>query len=170
MSLPIVLIGPMASGKSAVAAALAPMLGASALDTDALVTAAHGKIPSIFAAHGEAGFRRFESEALAEALEQAPRAVVATGGGAVLAPRNRELLARGFCVYLLTDAATVSPRIRGDKGRPLLGTDPLDAWTRIFTERRALYETAADLTIDTRGSSVARIASAIRDAYRDAGH
>ena len=51
-------------------------------------------------------------------------AVVATGGGSVLAAENRAVIAAGFSVYLLTDAATVAPRIGADTTRPLLGGDP----------------------------------------------
>jgi len=183
MSTPIFLIGPMASGKSAVGAILARLLGTTLIDTDARVVAAHGTIPEIFAAHGEAGFRRFESQALAEAVrphaQAAPGAdpagpcapaVVATGGGSVLAPGNRELIATGFSVYLLTDAATVGPRIGADTTRPLLGATPLESWSRIFAERSELYEATATLCIDTRGRTAAQIAEAILTAYRDAGH
>ncbi|GAA5226850.1 shikimate kinase [Paeniglutamicibacter antarcticus] len=170
MSTPIVLIGPMASGKSAVGALLAPMLDAELIDTDALVVAAHGPIASIFAVHGEEGFRRFESEALALAMDRSAQTVVSTGGGAVLAPGNRELLADGFCVYLLTDARTVAPRIGADRNRPLLGADPLQSWSRIFDRRKELYEGSAHLTIDTRGLGVGQVACLILTAYRDAGH
>ncbi len=183
MSTPIFLIGPMASGKSAVGAILARLLGTTLIDTDARVVAAHGTIPEIFAAHGEAGFRRFESQALAEAVRPHAKvapgadpagpcapAVVATGGGSVLAPGNRELIATGFSVYLLTDAATVGPRIGADTTRPLLGATPLESWSRIFAERSELYEATATLCIDTRGRTAAQIAEAILTAYRDAGH
>lgn len=178
MSTPIFLIGPMASGKSAVGALLAGLLGTTLIDTDARVIAAHGSIPEIFAAHGEAGFRRFESEVMAAAVPtQAQRdaratapAVLATGGGSVLAEANRELLADGFCVYLLTDEATVAPRIGADTTRPLLGSNPLEAWARIFAMRSDLYERTATVIIDTRGKTPGQIAGAILAAYRDAGH
>lgn len=170
MSTPIVLIGPMASGKSAVGALLGRALDAEFIDTDALVIAEHGPIPAIFDAHGEAVFRRFESRALASAMGRETPAVVATGGGAVLAPENRQLLERGFCVYLLTDARTVAPRIGADRTRPLLGQDRLDSWSRILARRQELYEGCAHLTIDTRGLNADQVASLIATAYRDAGH
>ncbi|GAA1862798.1 shikimate kinase [Paeniglutamicibacter psychrophenolicus] len=179
----------MASGKSAVGAILARLLGTTLIDTDARVVAAHGTIPEIFAAHGEAGFRRFESQALADAVrphakaahakaapgipapaDRCAPAVVATGGGSVLAAGNRDLIATGFAVYLLTDAATVGPRIGADTTRPLLGATPLESWSRIFAERSELYEATATLRIDTRGRTAAQIAEAILTAYRDAGH
>lgn len=178
MNTPIFLIGPMASGKSAVGAILARLLGTTLVDTDAVVVAAHGPIPEIFAAHGEAGFRRFEARALADAVRPVPRdgtgahapVVVATGGGAVLSAENREVIASGFGVYLLTDAATVAPRIGADTTRPLLGGTPLESWSRIFALRRGLYEATATWCIDTRGRTAEEIAESILTAYRDAGH
>ena len=180
MSTPIFLIGPMASGKSAIGAILARLLGSTLVDTDARVIAAHGPIPDIFAAHGEAGFRRFETQALADAVrparqgdgaaEGAAPAVVATGGGAVLSAQNRAVIATGFSVYLLTDAATVAPRIGADTTRPLLGDSPLESWIRIFAQRSGLYEATATLCIDTRGRTTEEIAESILTAYRDAGH
>ncbi|MFL4474185.1 shikimate kinase [Paeniglutamicibacter sp. MACA_103] len=175
MSTPIFLIGPMASGKSAVGAILARLLGTTLIDTDAVVVAANGPIPEIFAAHGEAGFRRFEARALAEAVRPDPDApgapaVVATGGGSVLSAENRAVIAGGFSVYLLTDAATVAPRIGADTTRPLLGATPMESWTRIFAQRSGLYESIATLCIDTRGRAAEEIAESILTAYRDAGH
>jgi shikimate kinase len=180
MSTPIFLIGPMASGKSAVGAILARLLGTTLIDTDARVVAAHGPIPVIFAAHGERGFRRFEARALADAVRPgrendagaavAAPAVVATGGGSVLSAENRAVIASGFSVYLLTDAATVAPRIGADTTRPLLGATPLESWSRIFAQRSEFYEATATLCIDTRGKSAEEIAESILTAYRDAGH
>ncbi len=125
MNRTIFLIGPMASGKSAVGAELARLLGSRVLDTDALVVQEHGPIREIFTRSGEAAFRGFETEALRNAARNRPAPadarlpmVVATGGGAVLAPENRALISAGFAVYLFTDAQTVAQRIATDTGRP----------------------------------------------------
>ncbi len=216
MNRTIFLIGPMASGKSAVGAELARLLGSRVLDTDALVVQEHGPIQEIFTRSGEAAFRGFETEALRSAANTAtqsasntdskadPKAspnaqaadgiplVVATGGGAVLAPENRALISAGFAVYLFTDAQTVAQRIATDTGRPLLAaastsTQPtsasstgnlpttaapaataLEAWEKIFAQRAHLYEQCADVRIDTRTQNPVDIAEAIITAYRDA--
>ncbi|PQZ93808.1 shikimate kinase [Arthrobacter sp. MYb227] len=185
MSRTIFLIGPMASGKSAVGAQLARQLGTTMIDTDELVVQEHGTIKEIFAAGGEPAFRAFESEALRQAAaagdsrEATPPLVIASGGGAVLAPHNRELLATGFTVYLYIDAQTVAKRIAGDVVRPLLAgapddttqePSPLETWQNIFTTRTHIYEGCADLTLDVRTQNPAEIAEAIITAYRDAGH
>jgi shikimate kinase len=166
----IFLVGPMASGKTIVGRAVAGLLEAGFVDTDEMVVQGAGPIAGIFAEHGEAGFRRLESAALAAAVERADAAptVVATGGGAVLDPANRALLAGRFTVYLLTDLDTVAPRVRTATGRPLLdaGDDALRRWTDIFAVREPLYRDCAQLTIDTRGATPAELAETIADAYR----
>jgi len=170
----IFLVGPMASGKTIVGRAVAGLLEGGFVDTDEMVVQGAGPIAGIFAEQGEAGFRRLESAALAAAAGQADAApdasptVVATGGGAVLDPANRALLAGRFTVYLLTDLETVAPRVRTATGRPLLdaGSDALQRWTDIFAVREPLYRDCAQLTIDTRGATPAELAGTIVDAYR----
>ncbi|MGJ9402072.1 shikimate kinase [Arthrobacter sp. KK5.5] len=161
----IFLVGPMATGKTAIARELSRQLRVRFIDTDAEVESAHGPIPGIFAAGGEAAFRAAESEALRKAAE-AGDAVVATGGGAVLDAENRVLLAERFTVYLETDIATVGPRIRHAGARPLLAGDPLARWTEIFTAREPFYRECARLTVDARAGTPAQIATTIGDVYR----
>src|SRR4051812_17648318 len=95
------LIGYRGTGKSTVGPLLAAALGWEFADADDLIEAAAGRsVADIFAAEGEAGFRDREAAALAE-LCRGERRVVATGGGAVLRPANRELLAAsGFVAWL----------------------------------------------------------------------
>lgn len=114
----VVLLGYRGSGKSAVGRGLADKLGVPLIDTDAMVTAAAGAtIAEIFAKQGEATFRTFESRALAEALRQGD-AVIATGGGIVLATGNRAALEAypHPRVYLRCEAAELLRRIEADAG------------------------------------------------------
>lgn len=161
----IFLIGPMATGKTAVGRRLATLLGVRFIDTDAEVTSAHGSIADIFAHGGEAEFRVLESAALRAAADQ-HGSVVATGGGAVLEAANRELLAAEFTVYLETDVETVRERIVGATGRPLLEGDPLQRWRTIFAEREPYYRQCSTLTIDARVGTPAALAQIIGGAYR----
>lgn len=166
------LIGPMASGKTTLGRAVARNLGVPFIDTDAWIVAHHGQIADIFAASGEPGFRVLETEALRQALETADAhgGVVATGGGAVVTPENRELLGRRFTVYLEIDEETVAPRIERDQHRPLLSrqadAEPLAKWRRIFSERAGLYQDTARHTVDVRSGTPAANAELIVDAYR----
>ena len=111
----------MGSGKTAVGRTLARTLGLPFHDSDAEIERRTGvDIPYIFDKEGEAGFREREREAI-EALTALEGIVLATGGGAVLLPQNRRLLAaRGRVVYLETSVAQQAHRVRFGRNRPLL--------------------------------------------------
>jgi len=146
--LTLVLVGPMAAGKTSVGRKVARLLDVPFIDTDKRVVAEHGPIPEIFAALGEARFREFEREAVAAAIAEG--GVVSLGGGAVVDADTRTLLHRHPVVFLTVTAEAVERRIGGG-GRPLLVGDenPVKRWRAIFDERRGWYEEVADLTVDT---------------------
>lgn len=152
---PVVLIGLMATGKSAVGASLATRLGWTFVDTDQLIVQRHGRISAIFAQQGEPAFRKLEARVVAGVLGEAPaNQVVSLGGGAVLDARTRTLLDGARVVFLDADLATVRRRITRDRSRPLLADDPVEAWSRMDRERRPLYERLAGHVLDTRGRSI----------------
>jgi len=163
----IFLIGFSGTGKSRVAALVADMLGWRALDTDALVEEEAGlSIPEIFRRRGEAWFRAAEARALARAaaLEEV---VVATGGGIVLRPENRRLLAQGLVVCLEALPQTILERLRGEKTseRPLLeGPDPLRRIVALKAQRQHLYA-LADHTVHTDHLSPGEVAQEVVQAW-----
>lgn len=146
--LTVVLVGPMAAGKTSVGRKVSRLLEVPFTDTDKRIAAEHGPIPQIFAEHGEPYFRDLERTAVAEAV--AAGGVVSLGGGAVTDTATRALLAQLPVVFLTVSAEAVSQRIRG-AGRPLLTGegDPVERWRTIFAERLGWYEEVADLTVDT---------------------
>jgi shikimate kinase len=111
---------------------------------------AGASIPTIFEHSGEAGFRSHEREALARVLGGRGQ-LVSTGGGAVLDPENRALIAeRGFVVYLRVSVAAQLERLARDKGRPLLQRqDREQVLHDLAAHRDPLYRELADLTLDT---------------------
>ncbi|WP_347233249.1 shikimate kinase [Cryobacterium sp. MDB2-33-2] len=151
---PLVLIGPMAAGKTRVGKRVARVLGVPFVDTDALVVSGHGSIANLFSRYGEGHFRALERIAVGQAL--ATRAVVSLGGGAVLDPGTRADLARCRVVYLSVTEKAVAGRIKGGK-RPLLAGG-LSDWIRIYELRRPLYEELAGLHIDTSNRQMDSIA------------
>lgn len=154
---PIAFIGPMGSGKSRVAARLAQRLDRPCLDLDAEVEDRAGQtIVAIFAHDGEARFRELESVALRDMLIN-DTAVIATGGGVVLAPANRESLRdRATVVWLRADVATRLERMRDERAqRPLLhGDDPESTLAKLDAVRTPLYRELADFEVDTSGMGV----------------
>ncbi|MDN4611415.1 shikimate kinase [Arthrobacter burdickii] len=164
---PVVLVGPMASGKSAVGRMLAQRTGARFIDSDREIVERHGSISTIFEEQGEQAFRTLEASIVGEALG-AGDAVVSLGGGAVLHPDTQALLAQATVVFLDTDVATVLPRISGDTGRPLLAERPAERWQELYDERRPLYAALATVVMDTRGRSVREVTDAVLSALGNA--
>lgn len=146
--LTLVLVGPMAAGKTSVGRKVARLLEVPFSDTDKRIAAEHGPIPQIFAEHGEPHFRNLERAAVGAAI--ADGGVVSLGGGAVTDAETRALLKQHPVVFLTVTADAVARRIRG-AGRPLLAgeDDPIARWRTIFDQRRGWYEEVADLTVDT---------------------
>ncbi|WP_208750243.1 shikimate kinase [Arthrobacter sp. PM3] len=166
---PVVLIGPMAVGKSAIGHQLAQHLGSAFVDTDAVVVEQHGTIAEIFASRGEHAFRELEARAVAHAIEAArgSNAVISLGGGAVLDSGTQQLLGRCTVVYLECDAETVAERIAKNSGRPLLAGDAMGRWLTLFATRQPVYERLADLVLDVRNGSVPELAHRLEDALEE---
>lgn len=156
------LTGFMGAGKSTVGPLVAARFGQPFVDLDALIEAREGlSIPAIFEARGEAGFRDAEHAALAS-LATAPATVVATGGGVVLREENRALLRRlGTVVYLAVTPEESLARIGGGEGRPLLAGRGIDAAREIMAVRAGLYESCADVRVDTVGSSAGEVVAEV---------
>ncbi len=159
----IVLVGMMGAGKTSVGKRVARRLGWQHVDADHCIEARAGRtIPEIFAADGEAGFRRIETDTLDDILRRAERTVVSTGGGAVLAPDNRTLLrARATVVWLRARPETLLQRVRGGKGRPLLADDPVGSLRRLDAERRPAYADAAHVVVDVDGLTTDQVADVV---------
>lgn len=152
-SRPIVLIGPMAAGKTYIGTHLARFYGYEFLDADQLIVERHGEVSEIFEIFGEAHFRELERKTIEEVLTSPVyrNTVFSLGGGAPMTDSVAELLKDECVVYILVDAETVTPRITGNKTRPLLQPNPVERWTDIFERRRTRYEELAHFTLDARG-------------------
>lgn len=150
----LILVGPMGAGKSELGRRLARHYDLPFIDIDREIEAGAGcSISDLFAREGEAGFRRRESAMLAQCLHRPDAAVIATGGGAVLAAGNRALLrAQGCVVHLHLDVAGQLRRLADDQSRPLLARpDRAAVLEALATERAPLYAEVATLRFDTGG-------------------
>jgi len=150
----------MGAGKSTVGRLLARRLKRNFYDSDEEIERRCGvRIPVIFEIEGEAGFRARETQIIAQ-LCVLENAVVATGGGAVLAEENRRIIAaRGVVVYLHARVPHLWQRVRHDRNRPLLATaDPQKKLDALYAERDPLYREVADLVVDTGKQSVQTLA------------
>ncbi|MCX4957977.1 shikimate kinase [Streptomyces virginiae] len=145
----VVLVGPMGSGKSTVGALLAERLGVPFLDTDHEVQRRTGRtVADIITTDGEPSFRELEHEAVARAAAE-HTGVLALGGGAVLHPGTRALLAALPTVFLDVRVDEAMKRLGDGAGRPLLADGPRRRWEHLMADRRALYLGLARAVVPT---------------------
>lgn len=160
----IVLVGPMGAGKTTVGGLLAQRLGVTMRDTDEDVEAAQGRaISEIFVDDGEAAFRALERAAVAEAIATHD-GVLSLGGGAVLDPGTRDLLAGHDVVFLRVGLSDAVKRVGLGIGRPLLLGNVRGRIKTLLDERTPVYESVATLSIDTDGREPGDIAEEILTA------
>ncbi|MDY0310182.1 MAG: shikimate kinase [Castellaniella sp.] len=155
----IFLVGMMGVGKTTIGRQLAAALGRKFVDLDHAIEARCGvRIATIFDIEGEAGFRRRETASLDEYTRRSGL-VLATGGGAVLAAENRHMLrTRGCVVYLRAGADELYRRVARDRSRPLLRTEnPRQRIVDLLAQREPLYESVAEITLDTGDQPVAQV-------------
>lgn len=164
----IVLVGMMGAGKTTVGKILAKQLGKTFIDSDEEIQKRTGvKISHIFDVEGEEGFRQRES-AVIQDLIKLDNIVLATGGGAVLKPENREALQQnGVVIYLKSGVHDLWQRTRHDHNRPLLQTaNPKAKLQELFEQRDPIYTAVADHVVHTGKQSVqVLIARLIKNIY-----
>lgn len=155
----------MGAGKTTIGRLLARRLNMTFIDSDHEIEARTGaSIPWIFEIEGEPSFRRREADVIRDLTAQ-NGIVLATGGGAVLNPDSRKLLAeRGTVVYLRASVNSILQRTAHDRNRPLLQTaDPRKKLEDLTAQREPLYREIADLVIDTGRPNVQSMVQTILD-------
>ena len=158
---PVFFIGFMGAGKTSVARKLARLCGIASVDMDTYLERREGrKIKDIFAEEGEGAFRAIETDVLRELLWKDPL-LVSCGGGVVTREENRALLDEGgYVVHLQVSVDEAASRISNTSTRPLF--QDIEAARVRCAERLPLYESAANVTVDTAGKSVYAIAREVQ--------
>ncbi len=152
----LILIGFMGCGKSTVGKKLASAFDYEFLDTDEMIEEQQGKkISDIFAEEGEGAFRKMETELILQLKREAEKKVIATGGGMPMREENRKLLREvGTVVFLEAKLETIFERLKNDTARPLAaGEDRERRLRQLYEKRYPLYQTAAEVVVDTEGKS-----------------
>ena len=159
--MPKVLLGFMGAGKTTIGRLLDP---AFADMDDLLVQRLEMPIFDYFARYGEDSFRQQESLLLQELLNQ-ESSVIATGGGIVLKPENRELLKKNPCnIYLRIDFDRIYQRLAADSAtkRPLFLNKKPDEFRALYEQRLPLYEEVATHVIDVADKTPEEIVEMIQ--------
>jgi shikimate kinase len=152
------MIGPPGAGKTTVGTLVAGLLGLDFADTDTVVEEAAGKpVSDIFVQDGEEAFRALERRAAARLIGSHP-GVLALGGGAILDPGTREILAGRRVVYLETGFVSAVHRTGLDSPRPLLFGNPRARMKTLLEERLPVYTALAWITVPTDDREPADIA------------
>lgn len=154
----------MGAGKSTIGRQLAETLGYDFQDSDQEIQRRTGvDIATIFEYEGESGFRARERQVI-EDLAGQEGIVLATGGGVVLTPENRQqLAARGFVIYLHCSPEQQYARTARDRSRPLLHTDdPQQRLRDLMSEREPIYRQVADMVVSTERRGTSSVVKEIR--------
>lgn len=144
-----ILIGPPGAGKTTVGALVAALLGLDFVDADVVIEEAAGKpVGDIFVQDGEEAFRALERAISARLIGGHP-GVLALGGGAILDPGTRDLLAGQRVVYLETGFTSAVHRTGLDAPRPLLLGNPRARMKTLLQERLPVYASLSWITVPT---------------------
>lgn len=163
----VVLVGPMGAGKTTVGGLVAAALGLDFVDTDHVVERTAGKpVAEIFVDDGEAHFRALERAAVAQALVD-HTGVLALGGGAVLDPATRELLADHPVVFLQVGLSDAASRVGLGVSRPLLLGNVRGQIKKLLDERTPIYTAVARHTVATDGLTATEVADQVLALVQD---
>ncbi len=152
------------AGKSTAGRHLAHALNVPFVDADTEIERRIGSsIRAFFEREGEPAFRDLEANVIAELAQGGQQIVLATGGGSVLRPANREALREGTTVvYLRANPEELFRRLRHDTQRPLLQvSDPQRKLRELFRDRDPLYRETAHFVIETGRPSVGTLVNMI---------
>jgi shikimate kinase len=160
----------MGAGKTTVGRRVAQALGVDFLDTDEMIERDAGRtVAEIFVDDGEGHFRDLERAAVAEALAT-HTGVLALGGGAVLDPDTRALLAGRPVVFLRVGLAAAAQRVGLGVSRPLLLGNVRGRIKQLLDERAPVYESVASHTVDTDGLTADEVADRVLAVVEDGAH
>jgi shikimate kinase len=164
----IILIGFMGTGKSTIGRNLSQTFGYPLIDTDNFIVEQDGRsIPQIFEEEGEQAFRDMETKLL-QSLNRHTGHIIATGGGIIGRPENRQLLRKlGYVVWLIARPAEILERTSRNSNRPLLNNeDPKKTIRDLLEIRTPLYRDTAHLGIETDNLSFDEVTTGIIESAR----
>ena len=165
----IFLIGFMGAGKSTISDYLKNALAMDVVEMDQCIVERQGmSISDIFETYGEEYFRELETNLLIE-MQSRSNVVVSCGGGVPMRERNvAEMKKNGRVVLLTAKPETILERVKDNHDRPLLENNKNVSFIAdLLEKRRAKYEAAADIVIETDGKSELEICEELIHRLRE---
>ncbi|MCR4337526.1 MAG: shikimate kinase [Candidatus Omnitrophica bacterium] len=165
----IILIGFMGSGKTSTGKYVAQKLNRPILSSDEMIVQKEGQpIAQVFEKSGETYFRQIEKNVVKE-LATKSNVVIDCGGGVILDPENIVTLKKnGIIIYLITSPEFIYQRVKNRRHRPLLNVpDPQSKIRELLEQRQSLYESSADLTINTDGKTPQQVGEELLKIFHD---
>ena len=147
----VILIGMPGSGKTSLGKTVAEILGLRFIDIDDIITEKHGEIITIFSELGESVFRKYETEALNEAIKYS-NSIISTGGGIIETQGNTEIM-KGYNVIFIDRSPESILRTLDSNSRPLL-KDNKDVLRKLYNRRYNKYIVAMNFHVKNDGSFV----------------
>ena len=166
----IFLIGFMGAGKSTISDYLKNVLAMDVVEMDQCIVERQGmSISDIFETYGEEYFRELETKLLIE-MQSRSNVVVSCGGGVPMRERNvAEMKKNGRVVLLTAKPETILERVKDNHDRPLLENNKNVSFIAdLLEKRRAKYEAAADIVVETDGKSELEICEELIHRLREA--
>ena len=155
----IVLIGFMGAGKTSISEYLKTLFAMDVIEMDQIIAEREGmSIPDIFEVHGEQYFRDLETNLLIE-MQERKNVVISCGGGTPLRECNVvEMKKNGRVVLLTASPETIFDRVKDSHDRPVIENNKnVPFIADLMEKRRAKYEAAADIIINTDGKSLIEV-------------
>ena len=155
----IVLIGFMGAGKTSISEYLKTLFAMDVIEMDQIIAEREGmSIPDIFEVHGEQYFRDLETNLLIE-MQSRKNVVISCGGGTPLRECNVvEMKKNGRVVLLTASPETIFDRVKDSHDRPVIENNKnVPFIADLMEKRRAKYEAAADIVINTDGKSLIEV-------------
>ena len=165
----IFLIGFMGAGKSTISDYLKNVLAMDVVEMDQCIVERQGmSISDIFETYGEEYFRELETNLLIE-MQSRSNVVVSCGGGVPMRERNvAEMKKNGRVVLLTAKPETILERVKDNHDRPLLENNKNVSFIAdLLEKRRAKYEAAADIVVETDGKSELEICEELIHRLRE---
>ena len=165
----IFLIGFMGAGKSTISDYLKNALAMDVVEMDQCIVERQGmSISDIFETYGEEYFRELETNLLIE-MQSRSNVVVSCGGGVPMRERNVvEMKKNGRVVLLTAKPETILERVKDNHDRPLLENNKNVSFIAdLLEKRRAKYEAAADIVVETDGKSELEICEELIHRLRE---